>query len=153
MADPRRLSRRAALRLAAAAPLAAVVACRAPAASPPPGTLVPLTSLPEGARLRVLRDDEPIELVRRGDMVRARSLWCTHVGCEVRWVPAREIYRCPCHRGIFAADGRVLEGPPPAPLREIALGRYGDQVVIPPRAADDPLGPRRETPPPTGERA
>lgn len=146
-------TRREALRLAAAAPLAAVVACRAPAASPPAGILVALASIPEGERLRVLRGDEPIELVRSGDAVRARSLWCTHVGCEVRWVPAHEIYSCPCHGAVFAADGRVLEGPPTAPLREIAVTRWGDQVVIPPRAADDPLGPHGRTPPPAGARA
>jgi nitrite reductase/ring-hydroxylating ferredoxin subunit len=146
-------TRRDALRLAAVAPLAAAAACRAPAAWPPPGTLVALSALPEGERVRVLRGDEPIELVRRGDVVSARSLWCTHVGCEVRWVPAHEIYSCPCHGAVFAADGRVLEGPPKAPLREITVTRWGDQIVIPPRAADDPLGPRRRTLPPAGARA
>ena len=146
-------TRRDALRLAAAAPLAAAAACRAPAASPPPGTRVALASLPEGERVRVLRGDEPIELVRSGDAVSARSLWCTHVGCEVRWVSAHEIYSCPCHGAVFAADGRVLEGPPKAPLREIAVTRWGDEVVIPPRAAGDSLGPRRQAPPPAGARA
>lgn len=134
-----RLSRRAALRLAAAAPLAAATACGPPAAAPA-GLAVPLASLPDGERVRVLRDDEPIELLRQGDTVTARSLWCTHVGCEVRWVAAHRVYRCPCHGAIFAADGRVLEGPPPAPLRDVAVERRGDRVVLPPRRAVPPAG-------------
>jgi len=145
-------TRRAALRLAAAAPLAAAAACRQEE-SAPAGTVVALAALPEGERVRVLRGDEPIELLRSGASVRARSLWCTHVGCEVRWVAAHQIYSCPCHGAIYDAEGRVVQGPPPAPLREIAVTRDGDRIVIPPRAADDLPRPRRAIPPPGGDRA
>ena len=36
---------------------------------------------------------------------------------------------CPCHEGYFsAADGRVLQGPPPRPLPRILLERRGDEL-------------------------
>jgi Rieske Fe-S protein len=123
------LSRRAALRLAAAAPLALLAACR-PGAAPPEGTEVPLSALPEGRRVRVLRGEEPVEVVRNGSTVRARSLWCTHLGCEVQWNEAGATYDCPCHDGRFDADGRVLAGPPTGALRAIPVRVDGDRLVL-----------------------
>ena len=38
---------------------------------------------------------------------------CTHLGCSVPWRPERNQFACPCHIGIFAADGKLLGGPPP----------------------------------------
>lgn len=127
------LSRRQLLAASLSLPLA--VACaRTPA--PPPGTRVPLAAIPTGGRLRVLHGEEPVELRREGDEVRARSLWCTHTGCEVRWVEAESIYRCLCHEATFAADGRVLTGPPPRPLRDVELVLEGDRILLPDRRSD-----------------
>ncbi len=44
---------------------------------------------------------------------------CTHLGCAYSWVAddgAGGAFRCPCHDGVFARDGRVVSGPPPRPL-------------------------------------
>ena len=41
---------------------------------------------------------------------------CTHLGCGVRWDPAKKAFLCPCHNGVFARDGGVVSGPPPKPL-------------------------------------
>ncbi len=41
---------------------------------------------------------------------------CTHVGCPVQWNSPANRFFCPCHGGVFDADGRVLAGPPPRPL-------------------------------------
>ncbi len=123
------LSRRAALRLAAAAPLALLAACRE-SPDPPPGAEVDLAALPEGARVRILVGEEPVEVVRRGGAATARSLWCTHLGCEVRWNETTATYDCPCHEGRFDAAGRVLGGPPGAPLRDVATRVSGDRLVL-----------------------
>lgn len=122
------LSRRELLAASLALPLGASCARTPP---PPPGTRVPLAAIPAGARLRVLHREEPVELRREAGEVRARSLWCTHTGCEVRWVEAESIYRCPCHEATFAADGRVLTGPPPRPLREVEVVLEGDRILLP----------------------
>lgn len=46
----------------------------------------------------------------------AMSNICTHLGCRVRWIANQDVFFCPCHNGVFAKDGTVLEGPPPRPL-------------------------------------
>ncbi len=128
-APPNPLTRRAALGLVAAAPLALLAACRS-GAEPREGTAVPLAALPEGQRVRLLRGEEPVEVVRTAAGIRARSLWCTHLGCEVVWNEAEATYDCPCHEGRFDADGRVIEGPPTGALREIPARIEGDRLVL-----------------------
>jgi Rieske Fe-S protein len=51
--------------------------------------------------------------------VHALSATCTHLGCQVRWDGDGKKFRCPCHGGVYAADGTVAEGPPPRPLDRI----------------------------------
>ena len=41
---------------------------------------------------------------------------CTHLGCPVNWQPKADLFLCPCHGGVFYADGTVAGGPPPRPL-------------------------------------
>lgn len=132
-----RCSRRAALHLALVAPaLVALAACNSEP-EPPPGTLVELARLPEGERVVVMHEEEPVELVRTGNRVRARSLWCTHVGCRVRWVEATGVYSCLCHEGTFDAEGKPRSGPPPRPLRTVTLEVENGRVVLPLRPAQD----------------
>ena len=66
------------------------------------------------------RERETVFLVWDGDQtIRALSATCTHLGCQVAWVAKDKKFRCPCHGGVFGADGAVLEGPPPRPLDAI----------------------------------
>ena len=30
---------------------------------------------------------------------------CAHLGCPVRWFPQSELFMCPCHGGVYYADG------------------------------------------------
>ncbi len=41
---------------------------------------------------------------------------CTHLGCPVEWKPAANLFLCPCHGGVYYADGTGAGGPPPKPL-------------------------------------
>lgn len=91
---------------------------------------VSLDELPEGQRVVVRLRDRPVELMRQGDRVVARSLVCTHIGCVVRWNPAENLYVCPCHRGRFDENGRVVDGPPTRPLAEISTRVSGTHVVL-----------------------
>lgn len=43
---------------------------------------------------------------------------CTHLGCPVNWLPDARIFMCPCHGGVYYADGTVAAGPPPRRLFE-----------------------------------
>ena len=48
--------------------------------------------------------------------VRALSATCTHLGCRVAWSASADRFECPCHQGAYDREGRVIAGPPPAPL-------------------------------------
>lgn len=43
---------------------------------------------------------------------------CTHLGCPVRWFPQSGLFMCPCHGGVYYADGARASGPPPRGLFE-----------------------------------
>ncbi|MGZ5383751.1 MAG: QcrA and Rieske domain-containing protein [Acidimicrobiia bacterium] len=55
---------------------------------------------------------------------------CTHLGCRVRWVEDRHEFFCPCHNGVFAADGTVQSGPPPRPLDRFETKVEDGQIFI-----------------------
>lgn len=60
----------------------------------------------------------------------AFSMVCTHLGCPVRWLATADLFMCPCHGGVFYADGRVASGPPPRPLSRYPVRVYNGQVQI-----------------------
>ncbi len=113
------LSRRAFL--AACAPLAACARGRSEPPGPKPVAL-PLERFPSGVRVTVSVSGHPVEILRSASGVTARSLLCTHQGCEVSWSEADGVYSCPCHEGKFDAEGRPKEGPPPKPLPTLPAG-------------------------------
>ena len=51
-----------------------------------------------------------------GDNFRVFSVNCTHLGCPVMWFPASGLFMCPCHGGVYYADGQRAAGPPPRGL-------------------------------------
>ena len=63
---------------------------------------------------------------------------CTHLGCPVRWLPDANLFMCPCHGGVYYADGRVAAGPPPHPLWRYPVQVENGQVQI--RADPLPIG-------------
>ena len=68
------------------------------------------------------RARETVFLVWDGDKkIRAMSATCTHLGCQVQWDSKGKKFRCPCHGGVYAADGSVLEGPPPRSLDAVEV--------------------------------
>jgi len=75
--------------------------------------------------------NDPCLLIRTGaESYVAYSQKCTHLSCAVYFDAAKGRIECPCHEGAFsAADGRVLQGPPPRPLPRILLQRRGDELV------------------------
>jgi len=107
--------------VAAVTQLTGLSGCGPKVAEPPPVAEVPLSSLPEGERVRVMMGVTPIEVTRTGDEVTAHSLWCTHLGCEVKWNGERKKYFCPCHEGVYNAKGSPIAGPPPRPLDKLQV--------------------------------
>jgi menaquinol-cytochrome c reductase iron-sulfur subunit len=69
---------------------------------------------------------------QRDDATRftAFSIYCQHVGCRVRWNQQEKIFLCPCHGGVYYADGKVAGGPPPRPLRQYPARVRNGQVEV-----------------------
>jgi thiosulfate dehydrogenase [quinone] large subunit len=66
-----------------------------------------------------------------GDTYVAFSAVCTHAGCPVQYQASGVQFVCPCHGGVYdARTGRVLQGPPPAPLQQIPLRVVGGQLRV-----------------------
>jgi len=55
---------------------------------------------------------------------------CTHLGCPVNWQASAKIFLCPCHGGVYYADGTVAGGPPPRPLFEREWQVAGDSLRV-----------------------
>jgi menaquinol-cytochrome c reductase iron-sulfur subunit len=54
---------------------------------------------------------------------------CTHLGCPVNWRADAELFLCPCHGGVYYADGSVAGGPPPRSLMRVPVRITSDQRV------------------------
>ena len=56
--------------------------------------------------------------VRRisGNEVQVFAVNCAHLNCPVRWFPESQLFMCPCHGGVYYADGSYASGPPPRGL-------------------------------------
>ncbi len=77
----------------------------------------------------------PALLVRVSDGDwRAFSAVCTHLNCTVQYRESSRQIWCACHNGLYDLNGKVVSGPPPAPLEEYAVRVRGDEVVISRRA-------------------
>lgn len=55
---------------------------------------------------------------------------CTHLGCPLHWLPDADIFLCPCHGGVFYADGRYAAGPPPKNMLSYPVRIMKDRVEI-----------------------
>ena len=77
-----------------------------------------------------LSDAKSAYVTRKGATVVALSARCTHKGCDVLWVPAHKSFQCPCHGGLFDADGKVISGPPKSPLVELKSKVEGGNVLV-----------------------
>ncbi len=73
----------------------------------------------------------PALLVRLGETeFRAFSAICSHLNCTVQYQESTHQIWCACHNGLYDLNGKVVSGPPPAPLEEYDVRLRGEVVVI-----------------------
>jgi len=63
--------------------------------------------------------------------IRAFSAVCTHLGCLITWQPTTQhVWYCPCHKGTYDTQGRVVSGPPPRPLTRYPVSVREGRVYV-----------------------
>jgi menaquinol-cytochrome c reductase iron-sulfur subunit len=69
---------------------------------------------------RKVLSDRAIYVVKGSDgRPHVLSAVCPHLGCSIGWNEDRRQFVCPCHNGVFSADGRLISGPPPRGMDEL----------------------------------
>jgi menaquinol-cytochrome c reductase iron-sulfur subunit len=95
--------------------------------------------VPQAVTIRVARRDgyaqvvdrKVVFLVRTGEKsVTALDSTCTHLGCRTSFDREKGLIVCPCHGGVYDATGKVMGGPPPAPLNALAARVDGTRVMV-----------------------
>ncbi len=71
--------------------------------------------------LQVEINGRTVHISTSRDRLAALDLRCTHGNCTVRYAPTQQQFVCPCHGGVFDAEGRVISGPPTKPLAQVPL--------------------------------
>jgi menaquinol-cytochrome c reductase iron-sulfur subunit len=71
-----------------------------------------------------------VYVVNTAGQMRALSAVCPHLGCTVPWDADRNAFVCPCHGGIFSADGSRLAGPPPRSLDLLESKVAGGKLMV-----------------------
>lgn len=89
------------------------------------------TKFPRGTAKTVLLGERPVLVIRQDDgSFRAFEALCTHLQCVLTYSDERKQIECPCHRGIYALDGRNVSGPPPRPLKPVGVAVVNGVVTV-----------------------
>ena len=70
--------------------------------------------VPGSARPFVDQRGRALLIVSEAGSLRAFDTRCPHLGCQVHWDAADRRFVCPCHQGVFDANGVAIAGPPAA---------------------------------------
>lgn len=55
---------------------------------------------------------------------------CAHLGCPVRWFSESQLFMCPCHGGVYYANGSRASGPPERGLFTYELKVQDGKLLI-----------------------
>ena len=66
----------------------------------------------------------------QADKFQVFAVNCAHLGCPVRWFPQSELFMCPCHGGVYYADGSRASGPPERGLFEYPYKVEGGELLV-----------------------
>jgi menaquinol-cytochrome c reductase iron-sulfur subunit len=70
-----------------------------------------------GVYVRYLgRDDKKETDATKGYRFLVLGVNCAHLGCPVEWFAESGLFMCPCHGGVYYANGEHASGPPPRGL-------------------------------------
>lgn len=104
---------------------------------------VPISSIPDGAKLLGTVDGEEVLLVRRGNEFLAVGAYCTHYhGPLVDGLIVNDEVRCPWHHACFnLRTGEAVRAPALDSIQCWSVEREGDKVFVKDKAAAVPARP------------
>lgn len=80
---------------------------------------------------RTILSEKPVYILKAADgRPRILSAVCPHLGCSIGWNETRVQFVCPCHNGVFAADGTLVSGPPPRGMDELEARVDGGRLQV-----------------------
>jgi Rieske Fe-S protein len=102
----------------------------------PEQVLLPLTdygSLEPGAIKNFAWGSKPgmLKKTAGGELIAFVGV-CTHLDCNVAYLPDQKKFFCACHEGWYDENGVNIAGPPPKPLRRLVVTIEGENVVVKP---------------------
>ena len=105
----------------------------------PEQVLLPLTeygSLEPGAIKNFAWGSKPgmLKKTAGGELIAFVSV-CTHLDCNVAYLPEQKKFFCACHEGWYDENGVNIGGPPPKPLRRLVVTTEGENLVVKPEVA------------------
>lgn len=62
---------------------------------------------------------------------------CTHLDCNVTYLPERRRFYCACHEGWYDENGVNIAGPPPTPLRTLGIRTEEGSLIIHRKGAEE----------------
>ncbi len=86
--------------------------------------------LPPGAVKAARFHGMPVLVLNVEGEIEVLSAICTHEGCTVAWDKEKKIILCPCHAGEYDRHGKVLGGPPPAPLIQLPVRIENGKIYV-----------------------
>jgi cytochrome b6-f complex iron-sulfur subunit len=102
----------------------------------PEQVVLPLTdygSLEPGAIKNFAWGSKPgmLKKTAGGELIAFVSV-CTHLDCNVAYLPDQKKFFCACHEGWYDENGVNIGGPPPKPLRRLIVTTEGENLVVKP---------------------
>jgi len=81
---------------------------------------------------RIIRfGEKPVLVIKKSDgEYAAFNAECTHLNCTVQYRKDLGQIYCACHNGKYDLNGKVVSGPPPAPLQKFEVALRGDEVIV-----------------------
>jgi len=91
----------------------------------------PVDSMEKDSGKIIKFGNKPVIVVRKksGEYV-AFGAVCTHLDCIVQFRKDYNQIYCACHNGRYDLNGRVVSGPPPAPLTKFGVTIKDDEVIV-----------------------
>jgi len=96
----------------------------------PPVMAVALSEEMDETPVEFIYDGTPAILFKRNMGYVAFSRKCTHLGCVISWEKGARRFKCPCHGGVFNAEGEVISGPPKKSLTRLKTWEENGMVMV-----------------------